>query len=85
MPSSTQRAWSDQNQAGAIYGSVNSTSALIIKDGMGKLHIHLSFVELFTITLILFWLFITHVGESNEVNTRPMKHRLPFLNNTNSI
>ena len=85
MPSSTQRAWSDQNQAGAIYGSVNSTSALIIKDGMGKLHIHLSFVELFTITLILFWLFITHVGESNEVNTRPMKHRLPLINNTNSI
>ena len=24
MPSSTQRAWSDQNQPGAIYGSVNS-------------------------------------------------------------
>ena len=27
MPSSTQRAWSDQNQADAIYGSVNSKRA----------------------------------------------------------
>ena len=27
MPSSTQRAWSYQNQAGAIYGSVNSKRA----------------------------------------------------------
>ena len=27
MPSSTQRAWSDQNQVGAFYGSVNSKRA----------------------------------------------------------
>ena len=28
---------------------------------------------------------ITHVGGSNGVNTGPMKHWLPFLNNTNPI
>ena len=28
---------------------------------------------------------ITHVGGSNGVNTEPMKHWLPFLNNTNPL
>ena len=37
-------------------------------------------MQLFTITPIFFWVFITHVGGSKGVNTGPMKHWLPFLN-----
>ena len=48
---------------------------------MGKLHICL---QLFTITLIFFTV-ITHVGGSNGVNMGPIKHWLPFLNNTNPV
>ena len=32
-----------------------------------------------------FFITIIHVGGSNGVNTRPMKHWLPFLNNTSPI
>ena len=39
----------------------------------------ITFVQLFSITPIFFWLFITHVGGSNGVNTGPMKHWLTFL------
>ena len=38
-----------------------------------------SLSHLFSFTII------THVGGSNGVNTGPMKHWLPFLNNTNPI
>ena len=45
---------------------------LIIKDNIGKLQIHLSFMQLFTITPIFFWLFITHVGGLNARWTRDL-------------
>ena len=58
-----------------------------ITHGMSQLHVHL---QLFTIrpiffTIIIMVIIITHVVGSNWVNMGPMKHQLPFLNNTNGV
>ena len=45
VPSSTQRAWSDQNQAGAIYGSVNSKRAHPQRHFSGICHFVFFFLE----------------------------------------
>ena len=39
----------------------------------------------FFFTIIIMVIISTHVAGSNWVNMGPMKHQLPFLNNTNSV